>query len=208
MRLLVFLIVPATVGIVLLRTPIVRMIFERGRFGPDDTQATAAALAFYAVGLVSYTGVKVLAPVFYALRTPRIALYGTVAAVAVNIVAVLRLQPTLGFRGVALATALGALANSGVLIVVFERTTGGLRGHGLLEHLGLVSAATLPMVAVSLAVLYGAEALLGTQGPAAKLAAGLLPVAGGLVAFLASASLMRIPEADTIRALVLRRRAA
>ena len=208
LRLLLFLIVPATVGMVLLRAPIVRMIFERGRFGPEDTQATAAALAFYAVGLISYTGVKVLAPVFYALRTPRIALYGTVVAVAINIVAVLRLQPILGFRGVALATALGALANSGVLIVAFERSTGGLRGHGLVRHLGLVTVATLPMVVASLGVLYGCEALLGTQGPLAKLAAGILPVAVGLIAFMVAASLMRIPEADTIRALALRRRTA
>ncbi len=207
LRLLMFLIVPAMVGIVLLRTPIVRMIFERGRFAPEDTAATAAALAFYAVGLVSYTGVKVLAPVFYALRTPRIAVYGTAAAVATNIIAVVNLQPWLGFRGVALATALGALANSAVLLVAFERGTGGLRGYGLLMHVGRVTTATLPMAVASMAALYGAEALLGIEGQVVRLAAGLLPVAVGLAAFLAAASLLRIPEADAIRAMLLRRRA-
>ena len=145
---------------------------------------------------------------FYALRTPRIALYGSVAAVAINVVAVLRLQPTLGFRGVALATALGALANSGVLIVAFERSTGGLRGHGLVRHLGLVTVATLPMVVASSPSCSAVRRSSGTQGPLAKLAAGLLPVAVGLLAFMVAASLMRIPEADTIRALVLRRRTA
>src|SRR5688572_28347126 len=55
-----FLSVPATAGLMALSVPIVRLLFERGRFDADDTEATAVALALYAIGLVAYTGVKVL----------------------------------------------------------------------------------------------------------------------------------------------------
>src|SRR5207253_7621724 len=72
--LLAFLTLPATVGLVVLGEPIVRLLFERGRFHAVDTEATAHALALYAIGLVGYTGVKVLAPAFYALGAPRDAL--------------------------------------------------------------------------------------------------------------------------------------
>ena len=65
--------VPATVGLVVLAHPIVRVMFERKAFMPSDTTATAAALQLYAVGLVGYSIVRIASPTFYALgdsRTP------------------------------------------------------------------------------------------------------------------------------------------
>ena len=59
--------VPATFGLIVLATPIVRLLFERGRFLPADTAATAAALRFYAVGLVGYSAARIASPAFYAL---------------------------------------------------------------------------------------------------------------------------------------------
>ena len=61
--------------------PVVRLLYERGRFTAADTQATAAALFLYSFGLVGYTGVKVLAPAFYALGAPRVPLLASVLAV-------------------------------------------------------------------------------------------------------------------------------
>ena len=66
---------------IVLRVPIVRLLYERGRFGPDDTAATATALFLYAFGLVGYTAVKVLAPAFYALDRPRLPLLASVLSV-------------------------------------------------------------------------------------------------------------------------------
>src|SRR5439155_1400172 len=56
LRLALYVSVPATVGLVVLRTPIVRVLFERGRFGPVETSATAEALAWYALGLAGFAG--------------------------------------------------------------------------------------------------------------------------------------------------------
>src|SRR5436309_1010324 len=62
--------VPATVGLVLFRSPIVRLLFERGQFTAADTVATAQALAWYAVGLVAFSGAHIAARAFYAVHTP------------------------------------------------------------------------------------------------------------------------------------------
>src|SRR5688572_22033008 len=73
MSLMLMLNIPATVGLVALAVPIVRVIFERGAFTAADTAATAAALQFYAIGLLGYSVVRIVSPTFYALgrnRTP------------------------------------------------------------------------------------------------------------------------------------------
>ena len=124
--LLAFLTIPATVGLVVLGEPIVRLLFERGRFHAVDTEATAHALALYAIGLVGYTGVKVLAPAFYALGAPGVALRASALAVAANLVVILALHPSMGYRAIALGNALGSLLNVIVLAAAFQARTGGL----------------------------------------------------------------------------------
>ena len=72
MRHVAFLNVPSAVGLAVLARPIISMIYEHGRFQPEDTAATAQALVYYALGLYAYSGVKVFAPAFYALDDARV----------------------------------------------------------------------------------------------------------------------------------------
>jgi putative peptidoglycan lipid II flippase len=206
LSMLAYLTVPATVGLLALSVPIVRLLYERGRFGPADTQATATALVLYAFGLVGYTGVKVLAPAFYALGTPRVPLAASVVAVATNLVVILLGHGGLGYRAIALGTALGSLLNAGLLVAVFERRVGGLLGHGLVRSLLRVVLAAGVMGACVFALARGLERLFGTDGLAAQLAAGLGPVAAGALVYLALTQLLGVREAGVLRSLVLRRR--
>src|SRR5471032_202610 len=64
--------IPATFGLLALATPIVRLLFERGHFQPADTMQTAAALRFYALGLIGYSTVRIASPTFYALHRSRV----------------------------------------------------------------------------------------------------------------------------------------
>ncbi len=195
LRMLAFLTIPSTAGLIVLGVPIVRLLYERGRFGGADTQATATALAFYGIGLVAYTGVKVLAPAFYALGTPRVPLLASVLAVVTNLVVNLTLYRTLGFRSVALGTSLGSLVNSAVLALVFERRFGGLRGHGLVAGVGRMVGATAAMAAAAYAAAAALEAHFGTRGLHAQLIVGLVPVALGCLLYFAGAWLVGSPEA-------------
>jgi putative peptidoglycan lipid II flippase len=71
LRMMLMMNVPATLGLVALATPIVALIFQHGSFTADATVGTAAALVFYAPGLVGYSAVKLAVPAFYALRDSR-----------------------------------------------------------------------------------------------------------------------------------------
>jgi len=84
LSLMVMLNVPATIGLMVLAVPIVRMLFEHGRFTPADTLATAAALQFYAIGLVGYSVVRITSPMFYAFGRNRIPVIVSVVTVLVN----------------------------------------------------------------------------------------------------------------------------
>ena len=84
LTLMLMLNVPATVGLVVLSVPIVRLIFEHGAFTAADTLATAAALQLYAVGLVGYSIVRITSPVFYALGHNRTPVAVSVVAILVN----------------------------------------------------------------------------------------------------------------------------
>lgn len=120
----------SAVGLFVLADPIVAAIFERGRFSPSDTAATAAVLRAYSLGLLPYSLVKILAPSFYAVDRPRIPLVASSAAVVVNLAFNAATYRTLGAPGIALGTTLGAFANVAVLRVAFARRIGRVRAFG------------------------------------------------------------------------------
>ncbi|ABS25690.1 murein biosynthesis integral membrane protein MurJ [Anaeromyxobacter sp. Fw109-5] len=208
MRHVAFLNVPSAVGLAVLAGPIISMIYEHGRFGPEDTAATAQALVFYAVGLYAYSGVKVFAPAFYALDEARVPVVGSVLGMASNVALNVTLWPVLGFRGVALGTSLAAGVNFLVLALVWRRRHGGLGGAGIVAQLGRVMAATVVLGFAAWAALRGLQRVLPHDGGLARqLALGLLPVLAGGLAYLAAARALGISELTELLGAVRRRRA-
>jgi putative peptidoglycan lipid II flippase len=198
LSMLAYLTVPATVGLMVLRVPVVRLLYERGRFTWADTQATAAALFLYSFGLVGYTGVKVLAPAFYALGAPRVPLLASALAVATNLVVIFALHGGLGFRAIALGTALGSLVNAGLLLALFERRIGGLFGQGLFRPVARMSVAAGGMGALAWLAAVGLERHFGTSGLGAQLVTCLVPVAAGTLAYALLTHALRVGEADVL----------
>jgi putative peptidoglycan lipid II flippase len=115
MQLALFLVLPAAFFLVLFPEAIVGVVYQRGAFSAADTLSTAAALRFYAIGLIGYTGVRVTAPFFYAHNDTRRPMRIAIAAVAVNIALNIALALPLGFRGLALANALSGTLNFALL---------------------------------------------------------------------------------------------
>jgi putative peptidoglycan lipid II flippase len=202
LRLVLFLTVPATVGLWLLGTPILRLIYEHGEFGPVDTVATARALELYILGLVAYAGVKVVAPAFYAADAARIPMLASMLAVAANLALNFVLHPVYGYRILALGTATAALFNFGVLYALFHRRIAPI-AHGVLaEHIARVGAAAAVM---GVAVWGAHRALvdrLGETGLAVELAVTLAPIAGGILVYVAACRALRIAELDELLARV------
>ncbi len=120
----------SVVIMVVLASPVVSLLFERGAFGPADTQATARVMQAYAIGLLPYGMVKVLAPVFYSVNRPRIPLAASISGVTVNLVFNAWTYRTLGAPGLALGTSLGAFANVAVLRWFLRTEVGALGPTG------------------------------------------------------------------------------
>jgi putative peptidoglycan lipid II flippase len=194
LRMMLMLNVPATAGLLVLATPIVRLIFEHGRFTAADTAATAAALVCYSPGLVGYSAVKLISPAFYALGSSRIPLFASAVSVAVNVTASLLLVGILGHRGLALGTALAALTNAGILLWLLRSRLAGLEGTRVLVTLTKISLASLVMGYTA----YATERLLHVPLPGASVLAQALRVlaaiSAGLAVLAASAHLLRIEE--------------
>jgi putative peptidoglycan lipid II flippase len=203
LRMSYYIAAPATVGLILLRTPITRVLFERGQFGPAETAATAAALAWYAIGLVGFSAARISAQTFYALGEPGTAVRWGAISVGASIVAAVALMGVLGHAGLAAASSIGAFVNVAGLLFAARRRLGRLGGHAMLRSALRTSAACVPVIAWCAALLYVWPADSGTRLDLALL---LLAVVGGAALFLGGSALARAPERASLAAILPRRR--
>lgn len=125
-RLVFFLTVPATVGLIVLRVPIINVLFQRGEFLLESTYYTATALLYYSVGLFAYAGVKIVVPAFYSLKDTKTPVTIGCIAMAANIVLSIALMFPLKHGGLALATSLVSILNLGLLLFVLRKKLGPL----------------------------------------------------------------------------------
>jgi putative peptidoglycan lipid II flippase len=115
LELALLLTMPCAVALVVLGLPIMQVLFQRGAFSAADALATAQVLAAYALGLPAYVLVKVLVPGFFARKDTRTPVKIAVVCLVANIVLILILLWPLAQVGIALATALAAWLNAGLL---------------------------------------------------------------------------------------------
>jgi putative peptidoglycan lipid II flippase len=186
--------VPATLGLLALSQPIVELLFERGRFTPADTLATAAALQLYAVGLIGYSAARIATPTFYALGQSRTAVAVSIAAIAGNIGLSMALVGWMGFRGLALATAIAALGNGGLSLLLLRRRLGAVDGTRLLILFAKVLAAALVMAVAARAIHYAMTGLLPGRPVLMQVMRLGVAIGGALAVLAAAAKLLRIDQ--------------
>ena len=186
-----FIAVPATVGLVMLRTPITRVLFERGQFGAAETAATAEALLWYALGLAAFSCARITGQVFYAIGQPSVAVGSGILAVACNVVAAFLLMGPLGHGGLAAASSVGAVVNFVSLLWLARRRFGRVGGRALVKSLARTLAASVPLAA------WCALAMARWPHVAPHVVQTLWligTIAGGALVFWLAASVLRAPE--------------
>jgi putative peptidoglycan lipid II flippase len=205
LRLLLFVTVPATAGLIVLRLPIIHVLFERGRFGPEETALTASALACYAAGLLPYAAVSVLATAFYAHRDTRTPVIVGAWTFFIHLGLNFVLRGPLGHDGIALSTAITAFFDALLLAWLLDRRL-GVRPDG-----GVGAAAARALAAASAMALLLAAALgrfdpLALPGIGAKalVLAGL--IAGGAIVYGAASFLLGGREVRLLAAVLRGRR--
>ncbi|MFH1416080.1 MAG: murein biosynthesis integral membrane protein MurJ [Elusimicrobiota bacterium] len=194
-----FLVMPAMVGLILLGNPLIRVLFERGRFITADTKATALILSCYAMGLFFFAGVKIVTSAFYSLQNTRtpviIASLAMLLNVILNVVVISvdMIRFSLGASGLALATSVSSAFNYLVLTAVFrkkygpEEATRGLTGS-IARH---VLAAVIMGIAIF--------RLMSMTGSLSRyVVLPLMIITGGLIYIMISYALA-VPELKQVR---------
>src|SRR5437764_623457 len=141
---------PSMVALWILAEPVVRVLFEHGRFGPDDTVRTAGALAAYAVGLPAFMLVKALTPGFFAREDTKTPLYTAIVSILVNVAlnAYFVLGTSLAQVGIALASSLSGWLNALLLGAILMRRGQLVPDRRLKSRALRVAGATLGMAVV------------------------------------------------------------
>ena len=207
LRLTFLLTIPSAVGLIVLSRPIVALIFERGRFDAEDTNQTAIALAFNAIGLTAYSAVRVLAPSFYALRETRIPMIVSLVSIAINyLVATITVEYlAIGHRGLALSISMVAIVNFVLLLFFMRQRLGGIEGAQLLStFLRVLLAASVMGVACHRIALF-LESAIGSQGLWNQALIVGLAICAGMAVFALLARLLRIEEMSRLTAMVRKR---
>jgi putative peptidoglycan lipid II flippase len=147
-RVTLFIVLPMSVAFVVLRQPMVRVLFQRGAFNPRATGLTATALLFFSLGLAPMALQNLISRVYFSLQDTLTPMLLGIGAVAVNIVLNLLLIRPLAHGGLALSTSLAALFSMVLLFMVLRRRMGELAdlrgqwgdGPGSSNRLGAVGA--------------------------------------------------------------------
>jgi putative peptidoglycan lipid II flippase len=203
-RWILFLTLPTAIVMIVLRRPIVNLLFQYGSFGPEAREATQAAFLFYSLGLAGHALVQILARVYFASRDTTTPLALTLISIGSNIVLSVTLAPVLGINGLALANSIATLLEAALLFIL-------LASRARLRLVGL-GVSTLKQVSASLLMgvaMFGfirATNLpfdLFVDPPKLVLALQTILAAavGGLV-YLAAAYLLRIGELQEVVAVV------
>jgi putative peptidoglycan lipid II flippase len=192
-RLAFLLTIPSAVGLIVLGRPIIALIYERGHFGAADTQRTASALAFYAIGLAGYSAVRILAPAFYALNDARTPMMISLLSMATNFVMNWMLVGVLQERGLALSTSTVALMNFVLLYAIMRRRIHGVEGGTTATAIGKILSASAVM-GLGCWLISGAIARVAGSGFAARTANVVISVLIGAAIFYVAASLLRVQE--------------
>jgi putative peptidoglycan lipid II flippase len=208
LRLMLILNVPATVGLIALARPIVSLLFERGSFTAADTTATAAALIFYAPGLLGYSAVKIAVPSFYAVHDSRTPVLVSVATMVINVAMNVTLVRVLGYRGLALGTGVSAIVNAGALLWLLRGRLGGLDERRIATSFVKVLVASIFMGAAAWSAEHWLQYVLPGISTLARLARVGLSILAGLVVLAAGSRALGLAEFNEALRLVVARLSA
>jgi putative peptidoglycan lipid II flippase len=196
------------VGLILMRVPIVNVLYERGAFTPETTAMTAAALAAFASGLPAYVLIKVFQPAYFARLDMKTPMWFSVVAVVVNIVGSLAMFPFIGHVGIALATSVSAWVNFALLAATLWRRDDFRPSTTTLRRVLMIVVASAAMGAV----LWGLQIVLADWIASTAFLLRLLGVGLAIAAaaafYFALAIVTGAIDRDQLMRVVRRRRAA
>jgi putative peptidoglycan lipid II flippase len=206
LRQIAFLLIPASVVSAVLAEPIVRLVYQRGEFGPDETRVVAGALAAFSLGLAFNGAMLMLNRAFFGLQSP----WTPTAVALVTLIANTALYGLfyrLGIWGIPLAISVANMFGTVALVVLLRRRLGRLEIADTVRSGLRILVASIVYGAVAFGVWWLLDEALGRAFPA-QVVSVLGALALGGVAYLFSARLLGVRELDALLSLRSRARPA
>ena len=196
--------VPAAVGLIILRVPLVTLLYQRGEFDARSTEIVAWALLWYAVGLVGHSVMEILARAFYALHDTKTPVLVGIGAMSLNVVfsiAFAALFEQIGWMphgGLALANSLATALEMVLLMILIHKRLSGLNGASITRGFGQAAIAASGM---GIALLWWMQAQ-STSATWIIVLGGL--IIGGTV-YLFGVWILKVPEIRQLKEAIQRR---
>jgi putative peptidoglycan lipid II flippase len=156
-RVVSFITIPAAVGLILLRGPITKVLFQHGNFMSESTALTAHALLYYSLGLPAFAAIKLITPMYYSthdtLTPTRVGVYSLGLHVALNVVLLFAFSRYLWNASPALASSLAAYFNFALLFFIFRGRYGALGARGIVSSIAKMAICAAVMAGACFAVL-------------------------------------------------------
>jgi putative peptidoglycan lipid II flippase len=202
---LIFLNLLASVLLVVLAEPIVRLLFERGRFDPGSTLEVSVALACLAPGLVAFSSVNILARAFYALGDTRTPMQISVFCLGTNLVLVLILVEPFRAAGLGVANSITSFLNLGLLTYGLRRKLGRLDFAELKASLYPIVTAAVLAGLTAWAISRGWQATLGHSSLWLRFGAVFVPMTAATLLYGAATLWAKVPAAHDLLEMATRR---
>jgi putative peptidoglycan lipid II flippase len=199
-----FVMLPASIGYIVLARPIIKALFEGGRFGADSAIATAQALLFYSIGLFAYGGTRILQSCFFALKDTKTPAKVAAMALVVNIILNCLLMFPLKIAGLALATSISGISTFLVLFAMLKKRLGDF---GIKDIIVSFLRILLASICMGLVCYFAGKINIAVGNSLLQRAVNLaLPILAGLLSFVLLCFIFRVSEMRELWRWVAQRR--
>ena len=190
--------VPSSVLMIVLATPIVRMLFQHGQFTSADAPYVGYALAMYSIGIAAWSGQAIVTRGFYAMQDTVVpVVVGTIMTFVFIPMNWLFMRP-LGHGGLALATSVAAILNMVILLELLRRRLGGLNGGLIMRSFTKVCASSAVAGGVAWMVFHAVSRVINPNTPMGSLVGVVASLGLALLAYISMIVALRVDEAREV----------
>jgi putative peptidoglycan lipid II flippase len=203
MRMILLVLVPAAAAILVLSEPMVRLVYQRGEFSPEETPLVATALFWFAFSLPFNGLFLILTRTFFSLQRPWTPTWIAGLNLAITAAAAFAFYKPFGVGGIVAGTAIATAVSVVAQMIVLRRPLKGLELRALFDAAARITVASAALAGVSWVIWDALDSALGRGTGAQIVALGTALGAGGLV-YLGAILALRVPEARQLLAVARR----
>ena len=191
-----FLVAPAMVGLLLLGEPVIRLLFQHGRFDAALAEKASVALFYYSFGLLTFAWVKVAVQGFFAIQNTKLPVMVASFSMLLNILLNCALVRPMGFRGLALSTSISFAVNFLLLYVLLSNRFGLIWDKRIPADFARIGIALAIMAALTYGLSNRIQHIYGIEAFGARAAAVLIPMLAAAAAYAGMCRVLRVPELE------------